>query len=510
MMWKVRMDLFKSSKVNHSVTVRRPFPLSHGTTTLGFIFQGGVIAAADTRASAGGLVACPGVHKITAIHSHLVVTSSGSGADCMLWERILTREIRLYQLRHRQHLSIRGTAKLLSFMLHPFKGTDVCVALTLCGWDKEAGNTVFSKKSDISSADISSQTVTAKTSSVSTNSGPKLIYVCSDGARLQGDIISVGSGSPYAYGVLDGGLRWSLTKDEAISLAREAVFRATHRDAYSGNNVDLFHITAQGWKQREREDLKEEYYRDMKRRENQRAAGFEATPIDGLNFSVKNPLCPSDEDGVERKIEFLHGTTTLAFKFQHGVIVAVDSRATAGSYIASQTVKKVIEINPYLLGTMAGGAADCSFWERLLARQCRIYELRNKERISVAAASKLLANMVYQYKGMGLSMGTMVCGWDKRGPGLYFVDSEGNRVCGDLFAVGSGSMYAYGVMDSGLRHDLTVEEACELGRRAIYQATYRDAYSGGQVNLYHVHSEGWTRISQDDVLMLHHQYKDHA
>lgn len=106
-------------------------------------------------------------------------------------------------------------------------------------------------------------------------------------------------------------------------------------------------------------------------------------------------------------------------QFQHGVIVAVDSRATAGSYIASQTVKKVIEINPYLLGTMAGGAADCSFWERLLARQCRIYELRNKERISVAAASKLLANMVYQYKGMGLSMGTMVCGWDKRGPGKH-------------------------------------------------------------------------------------------
>lgn len=34
----------------------------------------------------------------------------------------------------------------------------------------------------------------------------------------------------------------------------------------------------------------------------------------------------------------------------------------------------------------------------------RIYELRNKERISVAAASKLLANIVYGYKGMGLSM----------------------------------------------------------------------------------------------------------
>ena len=44
---------------------------------------------------------------------------------------------------------------------------------------------------------------------------------------------------------------------------------------------------------------------------------------------------------------------------------------------------------------MAGGAADCQFWERDLGRQCRIFELRNKERISVAAASKLLANTMY-------------------------------------------------------------------------------------------------------------------
>merc|ERR1712071_490163 len=84
------------------------------------------------------------------------------------------------------------------------------------------------------------------------------------------------------------------------------------------------------------------------------------------------------------------------------------------------------------------------------------------------------------------------------------------RVCGDLFAVGSGSMYAYGILDSGLHKDLTVKEACELARRAIYQATFRDAYSGGQVNLYHVHSEGWTRVSQDDVLLLHQQYAEKA
>merc|ERR1712065_82057 len=83
------------------------------------------------------------------------------------------------------------------------------------------------------------------------------------------------------------------------------------------------------------------------------------------------------------KLNLDKGTTTLAFVFQGGVIVAVDSRASQGPYIASQTVQKVIEINPYLLGTMAGGAADCQFWERELGRRCRLYELRNKERISV-------------------------------------------------------------------------------------------------------------------------------
>ncbi len=76
-------------------------------------------------------------------------------------------------------------------------------------------------------------------------------------------------------------------------------------------------------------------------------------------------------------------------------------------------MKKIIEINPYLLGTMAGGAADCAYWERQLGVHCRLYELRNKERISVAAASKILCNMLIRYKGYGLSVGTMITGWDK-------------------------------------------------------------------------------------------------
>ncbi|KAJ1723059.1 Proteasome subunit beta type-5 [Coemansia erecta] len=208
----------------------------------------------------------------------------------------------------------------------------------------------------------------------------------------------------------------------------------------------------------------------------------------------------------DARIKIAHGTTTLAFKFREGVLVATDSRATMGNIISSQSVKKVIEINPYLLGTMAGGAADCSFWERVLGMECRLYELRNKKRISVAAASKLLANLVYRYKGMGLSMGTMVAGWDDKGPGLYYVDSDGERLTNDLFSVGSGSTFAYGVLDSHYRYDMTVDEAKDLARKAIYHATHRDAYSGGVVRMYWVNENGWVAYPLEDVGELYYQY----
>ena len=72
-----------------------------------------------------------------------------------------------------------------------------------------------------------------------------------------------------------------------------------------------------------------------------------------------------------------------------------------------------------------------------------------------------------------------MAGWDKTGPQLYYCDSDGTRLHGNVFSVGSGSTFAYGVLDNGYKWDMTDEEAQELGRRSIYHATHRDAYSGG-------------------------------
>lgn len=126
--------------------------------------------------------------------------------------------------------------------------------------------------------------------------------------------------------------------------------------------------------------------------------------------------------------------------------------------------------------------------------QCRLHELRHKRRISVAAASKILSNLVYAYKGMGLSMGTMCAGvTPQEGPALYYIDSDGTRLAGNLFCVGSGQTFAYGVLDAEYHYNLSEEEALELGRRSILAATHRDAYSGGFINLYHVKEDGWVK-----------------
>lgn len=88
-----------------------------------------------------------------------------------------------------------------------------------------------------------------------------------------------------------------------------------------------------------------------------------------------------------------------------------------------------------------------------------------------------------------------------QGPSVFYVDSDGTRLKGDLFSVGSGSTHAYGVLDQGYHWDLTDAEAQELGRRSIYAAGHRDAFSGNTCNLYHIKEDGWHFIGAFLVLV---------
>lgn len=64
-------------------------------------------------------------------------------------------------------------------------------------------------------------------------------------------------------------------------------------------------------------------------------SSFERTMAVSLDLKPAAFLRLHSDDHADPscKIKIQHGTTTLAFRFRGGVIVAVDSRATAGSYI---------------------------------------------------------------------------------------------------------------------------------------------------------------------------------
>lgn len=67
-----------------------------------------------------------------------------------------------------------------------------------------------------------------------------------------------------------------------------------------------------------------------------------------------------------------------------------------------------------------------------------------------------------------LGQGTMVAGWDLNGPGLYYVDSDGQRTKGQRFSVGSGSLYAYGVLDEGYKWCVSFTRLqLGIGRRTL-------------------------------------------
>jgi len=204
-------------------------------------------------------------------------------------------------------------------------------------------------------------------------------------------------------------------------------------------------------------------------------------------------------------IEFSHGTTTLSFIFQGGIVAAVDSRASIGSFVGSKTTQKVLPISKNILGTMAGGAADCSYWIRFLRSEAKMHELLHDGRgISVARASRLLSNTLYQNRGLDLSVGTMIMGESPRdGFSIYYVDNTGVRIEGDMFAVGSGSTFALGILDTEERRfDMTEEEAVSLGIKAIRHATLRDAMSGGYIGVYLITKDGWRKVFSEDLASI--------
>ncbi|OQR68823.1 proteasome subunit beta type-6-like [Tropilaelaps mercedesae] len=177
------------------------------------------------------------------------------------------------------------------------------------------------------------------------------------------------------------------------------------------------------------------------------------------------------------------GTTLVAIQCKDGVVLAADSRTTAGSYIVNRVSNKITQITDYIYCCRSGAASDSEIFAEAVSYQLDLYEREMGQQATVRTAANVLRGLCYEYRDR--IQASLICaGWDPQGGGqVYSVARGGSLVQQQMALSGSGSVYIMGYMDSQYKPDMTKEECAELCLRAIALAMKRDAASGGVCRL---------------------------
>lgn len=177
------------------------------------------------------------------------------------------------------------------------------------------------------------------------------------------------------------------------------------------------------------------------------------------------------------------GTTTIAFKIKDGVIMATDNRATMGFFVANKNSQKLHQIQENIYITIAGSVADAQYLIELLRAETEIYKLRNDKPIGVNATAKLLQNILYNKKGF-YQVGHIIGGYsEKEGPKVYDLGGYGSILEEDYTSEGSGSTFAYGVLETEWKDGLDKEAGIKLAAKAVKSAIIRDIASGNGIDV---------------------------
>jgi proteasome beta subunit len=189
------------------------------------------------------------------------------------------------------------------------------------------------------------------------------------------------------------------------------------------------------------------------------------------------------------------GTTTIGITCKDGIVLAADKRASAGYFVASKDMKKIHNITDSMAVTMAGLVSDAQLITKLIQAELRLKRMRTKESASVKEAANLLAGILYQnIRKMSMVpgiVGFLLGGNDSDGNHLYELGVDGSLTpIKDFCSTGSGSMLAYGVLESTYNPNLNVKEGIELATKAINTAINRDLATGDGLDIFVINEKG--------------------
>jgi len=200
------------------------------------------------------------------------------------------------------------------------------------------------------------------------------------------------------------------------------------------------------------------------------------------------------------------GTTTIGLICRDGVVLAAERKATMGYMIASKDDLKITKIAPHIGMTQAGMVGDLQALGRYLKAETKLFELKNKKRISVKSAASLLASILYsgRWSYLPYQIQIILAGYDESGPNLFILHPDGSKLEERrFFSTGSGSPFAFGVLETNYKDGISVEEGKIIVKKAVKAAVARDIASGGKgMDIAVINENGFKLLEDSEIEKL--------
>jgi len=207
---------------------------------------------------------------------------------------------------------------------------------------------------------------------------------------------------------------------------------------------------------------------------------------------------------MENSIGEYKGTTTVGAVCSDGVILGTDTRATMGSYVASKRAKKVYQITNSLAMTIAGGVAVAQRIVDILKINARLFAFEKGRPMPVSTAARLVSNILFSNRsvGMPLPLQALIGGFDDTGSHVFNLDPFGSLTEEKVVSTGSGSPFAYGVLEDRFKEDCSIEEMLPVVVSAVDSAMKRDTASGDSFDVAVISKEGYRELTQEEKIAL--------
>jgi len=183
-----------------------------GATAVGITFDGGVVFASEKRIAFGNFLVSKSTKKTFPITNKVGAACAGLVADMQILALQIAALAKIRKMELKRDVPPNTVAKMMSNMMYERRYFPLLTQVIVGG--------VVDK--------------------------PIMYTLDPLGSVLPDEYAAVGTGAEMALGVLDPQFKPSMTKDEAIDLAKRAVRSAALRDSASGDGIDILVITKDG------------------------------------------------------------------------------------------------------------------------------------------------------------------------------------------------------------------------------------------------------------------------